>query len=113
MLFVFCFLFFFFFQAEDGIRDYKVTGVQTCALPIYPVVRPIKQPLDRPDHGVEKSALAAEHRCHEHAEWLGERQNYSQKYEDLYPAIGCHFRSSPASARHTAGRPSTLHLQSA
>src|SRR5256885_4234647 len=25
--------FFFFFQAEDGIRDYKVTGVQTCALP--------------------------------------------------------------------------------
>src|SRR5205807_5873406 len=24
-----------FFQAEDGIRDYKVTGVQTCALPIY------------------------------------------------------------------------------
>src|SRR5256885_4406530 len=27
---------FFFFQAEDGIRDYKVTGVQTCALPIFP-----------------------------------------------------------------------------
>src|ERR1022692_2802678 len=26
---------FIFFQAEDGIRDYKVTGVQTCALPIY------------------------------------------------------------------------------
>src|SRR5205807_6664603 len=24
----------FFFQAEDGIRDYKVTGVQTCALPL-------------------------------------------------------------------------------
>src|SRR5687767_738430 len=30
----FCF-FFFFFQAEDGIRDKLVTGVQTCALPIY------------------------------------------------------------------------------
>src|SRR5207253_7762889 len=27
-------LFFFFFQAEDGIRDGHVTGVQTCALPI-------------------------------------------------------------------------------
>src|ERR1039457_1999073 len=27
-----------FFQAEDGIRDYKVTGVQTCALPIYCVL---------------------------------------------------------------------------
>src|SRR6266581_6327516 len=26
---------FFFFQAEDGIRDGRVTGVQTCALPIY------------------------------------------------------------------------------
>src|SRR5438309_4484166 len=26
---------FFFFQAEDGIRDGTVTGVQTCALPIY------------------------------------------------------------------------------
>src|SRR2546421_8757547 len=30
-----CCLFFFFFQAEDGIRDLIVTGVQTCALPIY------------------------------------------------------------------------------
>src|SRR2546430_6740222 len=30
---------FFFFQAEDGIRDLTVTGVQTCALPIYPVRR--------------------------------------------------------------------------
>src|SRR5437773_10820923 len=29
------FLLFFFFQAEDGIRDRDVTGVQTCALPIY------------------------------------------------------------------------------
>src|SRR2546422_5431203 len=27
---------FFFFQAEDGIRDVAVTGVQTCALPIFP-----------------------------------------------------------------------------
>src|SRR3989449_5148483 len=31
-----CRSFFFFFQAEDGIRDVAVTGVQTCALPIYP-----------------------------------------------------------------------------
>src|SRR2546422_148099 len=29
-------VFFFFFQAEDGIRDVAVTGVQTCALPIAP-----------------------------------------------------------------------------
>src|SRR5258708_9746281 len=32
--FVSCFCSFFFFQAEDGIRDDLVTGVQTCALPI-------------------------------------------------------------------------------
>src|SRR3712207_9546942 len=30
-------VFFFFFQAEDGIRDIGVTGVQTCALPIWTV----------------------------------------------------------------------------
>src|SRR5207248_4639705 len=30
------YLFLFFFQAEDGIRDRTVTGVQTCALPIWP-----------------------------------------------------------------------------
>src|SRR5437762_13470003 len=33
--------FFFFFQAEDGIRDTSVTGVQTCALPI---CSPLRQP---------------------------------------------------------------------
>mgnify|MGYP000067555684 CR=1 FL=1 len=33
-VFAFVFNFFFFFQAEDGIRDVAVTGVQTCALPI-------------------------------------------------------------------------------
>src|SRR5687768_18305458 len=33
------FFFFFFFQAEDGIRDVAVTGVQTCALPISNLMR--------------------------------------------------------------------------
>src|SRR5690625_7601042 len=32
-------MFYFFFQAEDGIRDGHVTGVQTCALPISPGAR--------------------------------------------------------------------------
>src|SRR5690348_17414346 len=36
--FLCCFFFFFFFQAEDGIRDGRVTGVQTCALPIFAYV---------------------------------------------------------------------------
>src|SRR3712207_8313956 len=35
LLFVIVILNFFFFQAEDGIRDIGVTGVQTCALPIW------------------------------------------------------------------------------
>src|SRR2546422_9310919 len=38
-------VFFFFFQAEDGIRDVAVTGVQTCALPIYPLSK-LRWPLD-------------------------------------------------------------------
>src|SRR5256885_16694173 len=38
--------YFFFFQAEDGIRDYKVTGVQTCALPIYHAVADSMIPAD-------------------------------------------------------------------
>src|SRR5690606_40894734 len=33
---------FFFFQAEDGIRDFHVTGVQTCALPISTLAREYK-----------------------------------------------------------------------
>src|SRR6266705_3868577 len=35
MLFFCSSIFFFFFQVEDGIRDRTVTGVQTCALPIW------------------------------------------------------------------------------
>src|SRR5699024_11925464 len=37
---------YFFFQAEDGIRDRNVTGVQTCALPIYLLVGHQSPPLN-------------------------------------------------------------------
>src|SRR5437016_10106292 len=40
---IFCVLFFFFFQAEDGIRDWSVTGVQTCALPILRLPRTLRK----------------------------------------------------------------------
>src|SRR5256884_5993036 len=41
---------FFFFQAEDGIRDVAVTGVQTCALPICPqIVRGLLPALPQPE----------------------------------------------------------------
>src|SRR5437762_5305886 len=60
--------FFFFFQAEDGIRDTSVTGVQTCALPIsrlvehadervapeHPPVRAQRRPPFAPAGGVER-----------------------------------------------------------
>src|SRR5215217_4033701 len=55
--------FFFLFQAEDGIRDIGVTGVQTCALPILPAgeVHPVpagRVPIDR-DPGAKKDDDAA------------------------------------------------------
>src|SRR5690606_40688862 len=46
---------FFFFQAEDGIRDFHVTGVQTCALPICLLARlaPVRPfPWGAPDQAV-------------------------------------------------------------
>src|SRR5438034_10631431 len=46
----FLFFLFFFFQAEDGIRDHCVTGVQTCALPISVRARPTV-PRDRRARG--------------------------------------------------------------
>src|SRR5437867_6534933 len=64
MLYVIIF-FFFFFQAEDGIRDRTVTGVQTCALPISledhrHVARPFRQePFERADVHVSLERMDA------------------------------------------------------
>src|SRR5258708_17759674 len=54
--------FFFFFQAEDGIRDDLVTGVQTCALPIYRLERRREalgrvNPLAKEEYEEEKERL--------------------------------------------------------
>src|SRR5438876_1257076 len=46
LCFVFVAFFFFFFQAEDGIRDGRVTGVQTCALPIFTPLYLRGRPID-------------------------------------------------------------------
>src|SRR5438552_10315977 len=64
-------LFFFFFQAEDGIRDDLVTGVQTCALPIYQVVRcqSGNVRLLRSASGLRKARCAPESACFEKS-WL-------------------------------------------
>src|SRR2546430_6774118 len=45
---------FFFFQAEDGIRDLTVTGVQTCALPIFALsIEALAAPLDAYDEALD------------------------------------------------------------
>src|SRR5947208_6220876 len=60
----FFFFFFFFFQAEDGIRDDLVTGVQTCALPILDPELDADVPAlaahQRVDHGIHVPALAVQ-----------------------------------------------------
>src|SRR5256885_9542348 len=52
---------FFFLQAEDGMRYYKVTGVQTCALPIFHVNHPDRRLIRHPPlaHGGGKISLRA------------------------------------------------------
>src|SRR5205809_4240794 len=58
------FYFFFFFQAEDGIRDVAVTGVQTCALPIleinigsYTEAREVAQRSQSPNQNPSRAPL--------------------------------------------------------
>src|SRR5207249_7375995 len=65
----------FFFQAEDGIRDRNVTGVQTCALPILWTARHVDEPyrragfdaelvgLERGDAGTVAGHLHFDHRA--------------------------------------------------
>src|SRR6266436_7093422 len=53
------FIFFFFFQAEDGIRDVAVTGVQTCALPICEICQHILMEAIWPEDG-ERNPRALE-----------------------------------------------------
>src|SRR5205823_9707608 len=61
------FIVFFFFQAEDGIRDKLVTGVQTCALPIYAVGDERHPPQDE---GAHEDFAELEVPLHESAQML-------------------------------------------
>src|SRR5947209_12968218 len=56
-----CLFCFFFFQAEDGIRDIGVTGVQTCALPIYSRSPCARGQPGRSDAGAPDRLCAAQH----------------------------------------------------
>src|SRR5207245_6253807 len=71
----------FFFQAEDGIRDATVTGVQTCALPICHLaivdhVVAEEPDLDRESHVLGRAARVREAQVHGHREPAGAREEY-------------------------------------
>src|SRR5215813_11461808 len=70
-------LFFFFFQAEDGIRDADVTGVQTCALPIS------RAEISGTDAG--QGGWAARSRDGRREDWR-RRGGRSMRYADTRPA---------------------------
>src|SRR5256885_6929796 len=85
---------YFFFQAEDGIRDYKVTGVQTCALPISPQTKSRRQS-EPPWH------RALEETCRMgYAGAVAVRVNpWMILGYQLAPALGAPAREHPAAAR--------------
>src|SRR2546430_2183225 len=70
--------FFFFFQAEDGIRDLTVTGVQTCALPISSPTR------ERTVHRIQWALLSAI----SHSLSLFRRSSFQIQYIIIFP-LGC------------------------
>src|SRR5688500_19958990 len=78
----------FFFHAEDGIRDYKVTGVQTCALPILEVD-------DFPAGGV-RDVLPPPTGTHVHLLHLGGVGAESPRSEERRVGKECRSRSAPA-----------------
>src|SRR2546430_9952473 len=68
----------FFFQAEDGIRDLTVTGVQTCALPILRLSRP-RASLHRPNRRARGSSRNRMRRPPRASARLGKRKTPSPR----------------------------------
>src|SRR3712207_7917641 len=76
----------FFFQAEDGIRDIGVTGVQTCALPIFaacrtPVVTAVGHETDTTlvDHAADVRAATPTDAAHRVVPEIGEQRRLDRK----------------------------------
>src|SRR2546430_6077739 len=94
-------LFFFFFQAEDGIRDLTVTGVQTCALPISGrvVELPLVGPGEHPGIGelaeVELRARHPQRHTGRGREVLDEEDRQSLRSEERRVGKECRSRWSP------------------
>src|SRR5256885_12943024 len=83
--------FFFFFQAEDGIRDYKVTGVQTCALPIF--FFGLLPPNAEEDHGWHVGSVYRARRIR--SSLAGQRYALQSRSEERRVGKECRSRWSP------------------
>src|SRR5256886_4971462 len=92
---------FFFFQAEDGIRDLTVTGVQTCALPIFMeeryydlvfIVRPAT-----PEEEIKKLLAVVEHTCAEKGGKIEKTEHWGTRKRSEERRVGkeCRSRWSP------------------
>ena len=73
---------FLFFQAEDGIREYKVTGVQTCALPIF--IIPIPEELELYEQA--KKHLK-QYSYRDVANWLSDQSGRHISHVGLYKRV--------------------------
>src|SRR5690554_6955186 len=105
---------FFFFQAEDGIRDADVTGVQTCALPISEgvfLLPPPGRPSRKEDGPTRRWCKSNQHPClgrgwrifsHRHLPSL-EKPRHFREEGDLPPA-GARRLSDPAGKEETPAR---------
>src|SRR5438093_10194983 len=82
----------FFFQAEDGIRDWSVTGVQTCALPIF---RSCRAPAAQPYPGQRDRQVRAESRP---------APRSRAAYTPLQAAVSCRAKAAKRRASPPAGR---------
>jgi len=73
---------FFFFQAEDGIRDVAVTGVQTCALPIWLVNSLNHETILKDLHsGMKYDEVGAKHNCSKGTVWRNASHYDQLKYK--------------------------------
>src|SRR5207247_7245912 len=96
----FCFVFFlsfylfFFFQAEDGIRDPLVTGVQTCALPIFAALKAARD-RERVKRALEALKDAARGRDNVMVPILEASRAYATRSEERRVGKECRSRGAP------------------
>src|SRR2546430_4399624 len=89
----------FFFQAEDGIRDLTVTGVQTCALPIFEGLCRILVPNRSDSQQYLELPRHAHHRAYRRPDQRAHRSEDQRQEQSLWPRVVV--RSGPGQSRRT------------